>query len=517
MQLLLASVVKNLKTLSSLGLSLSTPEGTKTIRGKLLLGIFDMPAKAAVLNMKQFNGAYGCPTCLHEGTHQRGAQIYLPQTCRERTNDKVHECAQKAERSGNAVHGIKGHSILSGVFDVTNCVPVDYMHAVLEGVTRWFLHSWFDSKHHAQPFYLGRYLQAIDKDLMQQHPPHEISRSPRSIAKHINYWKASELRSWLLYYSLPLILKYLPALYFHHFSLLVCAIHILLQDSLSDKMICAAEQMITDFFNLLPELYGNRSCTANAHSLNHLCKFVRLWGPMWTHSAFGYESKNGHLKNMFHAKSSVVDQLVFAADISLTLSLVQSSLEEKENEVALKFIEKMTGYAPLSNMIQLEEHVYAIGRIKKTTLPQEESSLLQQETAQIFGRAFSNSCLYYRQLYCTREHKRNDVTCTYYSGNLRRFGEIQKFVHLPEPMAIVREFDAFPQSILKLAGHPCRQVLGDYARVDLLSGYIYALNSNPSKTVAIPVKKLQGKAVLITPAPSVCVYAIKQPNNFEHH
>lgn len=76
---LLDPVVKNLDRLAIVGITLSTPSGIKTIRGKLVLGIFDMPAKAAVLNMKQFNGAYGCPTCLHPGLHQNGARIYLPQ------------------------------------------------------------------------------------------------------------------------------------------------------------------------------------------------------------------------------------------------------------------------------------------------------------------------------------------------------------------------------------------------------------------------------------------------------
>lgn len=104
MQLLLASVVKNLKKLATLGISLPTPAGIKTIRGKLLLGVFDLPAKAAVLNMKQFNGEYGCPTCLHNGTHQRGAWVYLPQACTERTKQTICDCAEKAERSGNAVN-----------------------------------------------------------------------------------------------------------------------------------------------------------------------------------------------------------------------------------------------------------------------------------------------------------------------------------------------------------------------------------------------------------------------------
>ncbi len=37
--------------------SFLSPEGIKTVRIKLLFGVFDLVAKAVVLNMKQFNGA----------------------------------------------------------------------------------------------------------------------------------------------------------------------------------------------------------------------------------------------------------------------------------------------------------------------------------------------------------------------------------------------------------------------------------------------------------------------------
>lgn len=32
----------------------------------------DMPARAAVLNMVQFNGIHGCPWCFTTATHQEG-------------------------------------------------------------------------------------------------------------------------------------------------------------------------------------------------------------------------------------------------------------------------------------------------------------------------------------------------------------------------------------------------------------------------------------------------------------
>lgn len=153
-----------------------------------------------------------------------------------------------------------------------DAVPIDYMHAVLEGVVKWLLRAWFDSENHSKPFYLRRGLRQIDSVLLQQTPPHEFSRPPRSLQSHLRYFKASELRNWLLYYSLPILLDHLPPLYFHHYTLLVCAMHVLLQDSLSSTQIDAAESMLSDFVTVLPELYGERSCTNNAHLLTHLAK-----------------------------------------------------------------------------------------------------------------------------------------------------------------------------------------------------------------------------------------------------
>ena len=102
---------------------------------------------------------------------------------------------------------------------------------------------------------------------------HEASKS-----MHRKFWKASEFQNWLLYYSLLLLINVLPPLYLHHFSLLVCAMHILLQSQLSEIQIQAAEEMLVTFYELLPKLYGDKNCTLNAHLLIHLTKYVRLWG-----------------------------------------------------------------------------------------------------------------------------------------------------------------------------------------------------------------------------------------------
>ena len=171
---------------------------------------------------------------------------------------------------------------MTSIIDLIDCIPVDYMHAVL-GVTCTLINAWFVSCNHCEAYYLHYLGSAIDKLLLMLRPPCELSRAPRSIGKHLKYLKASKLRNWLLYYSLPLVTN-LPPLYLHHYTLLVCAIHILLQNEVTVAQMDAADKMLRDFHSLLPELYGEVRCTHNAHLLTHLVKYVRLWGPLWTHS-----------------------------------------------------------------------------------------------------------------------------------------------------------------------------------------------------------------------------------------
>ena len=256
MKHLLSTVMESLSQSSTLGISISTSHGLRTFRTKLVMGVFDLIAKRDVLRAKQFNGKYGCSVCLNPGTLiSRNTRAYLPGDFEVRTHRAVVAAAKEAERRGEAVQGIISTSPMTSIIDLVDCIPVDYMHAVLEGVTRTLLNAWFVSCNHGEAYYLGSKLAAIDKLLLTQRPPCELSRAPRSIAKHLKYLKASELRSWLLYYSLPLLVTNLPPLYLHHYALLVCAIHILLQNEVTVAQMDAADEILRDFHSLLPELY----------------------------------------------------------------------------------------------------------------------------------------------------------------------------------------------------------------------------------------------------------------------
>ena len=72
----------------------------------------------------------------------------------------------QAESLGVPVQGIQGVSVLASSLNLVDGIPIDYMHAVLEGVTKWIMRAWFKSENHAQPFYLGRSVHEIDSILL---------------------------------------------------------------------------------------------------------------------------------------------------------------------------------------------------------------------------------------------------------------------------------------------------------------------------------------------------------------
>ena len=212
------------------------------------------------------------------------------------------------------------------------------MHCVLEGVTKRLLDTWVSSTF--KPFYLSKQkIQRIDTSLTAQRPPHDFSRAPRCIQKHRKHWKASEFRNWLLFYSLPLLIGSLPPLYIHHFALLVCSIHILLQPKISQAGLNIAEMMLKDFVKLIPELYGQKECTLNSHLLVYSAENARVWGPLWVFSAFDYEHKNGYLMGHVHSPNKITEQILVSLHLSETLNSLQEELLSLEpNRDVLDFL-----------------------------------------------------------------------------------------------------------------------------------------------------------------------------------
>ncbi len=98
--------------------------------------VFDLPAKAAVLCAKQFNGKHGCSVCLHPGDRlPNNARVYLPGTVYPaRTHRSVLAAGFEAEEKGDCIERVNFVSPMASTLDLVLSFPVDYMHNVLEGV-----------------------------------------------------------------------------------------------------------------------------------------------------------------------------------------------------------------------------------------------------------------------------------------------------------------------------------------------------------------------------------------------
>ena len=109
------------------------------------------------------------------------------------------------------------------------------------------------------------------------------------------------MRSFLLYYGVPVLYGILPDNYFHHYAIFVPAIYICLKESISSEDLKKAELMLFSFREDFSSLYDERFITLNVHQLLHLTDDVRDLGPIYTHSGcFSFEDKNGFILKLIY-------------------------------------------------------------------------------------------------------------------------------------------------------------------------------------------------------------------------
>ncbi|XP_062568275.1 uncharacterized protein LOC134230464 [Saccostrea cucullata] len=274
----------------------------------------DSIARPPMRNVKQFNGQYGCDWCLHPGevVHKGDGHVraYPPGEYRERTHDSFVQDGLEACTSTRVVNGVKGLSplCLLTVFNMVIGFVPDYLHSVCQGVVKQFMSLWLDSSNHGKPFYIGLQSRILDQKLLKLKPPFEITRRPRTLSTR-RFWKASEWRAFLLFYSMIVLPGVLPQQYVNHFFLLVFGIYTLLQSSVTLREIDLAERALRKFVFQVQTLYGVEHMSFNVHQLLHVAQSVRNWGPIWGISTFPFEGNGGNLLKMFNGTQYVSDQI----------------------------------------------------------------------------------------------------------------------------------------------------------------------------------------------------------------
>lgn len=128
--------------------------------------------------------------------------------------------------------------------------------------------------------------------------PDVVSRVPKSL-EDIKHWKGgnsdchryielrltvvrlelytcvylgSELRNWLMFFSIPVLHGILPNPYLTHFSLLVAAILILSSENITQEDLENAASYLKEFYFQFPHLYGNMA--HGVYTLSDFFSFV---------------------------------------------------------------------------------------------------------------------------------------------------------------------------------------------------------------------------------------------------
>ena len=261
-----------------------------TFRCKITFLVCDMPAKAPALNMNQFNGYNGCTHCLLIGCRLGSRLIYpCDQAFIMRDQLSFHRHAIKAEKRQKAVAGIKGISSLSSFFSFPADALIDPMHQVFLGTGKVLCKLFINSLK-------SKELDIFDKLLNQYQIPVDFLRRPKNVVE-MQHWKASDFKILFLH-LIPLSMDLFESVAQCQklsFSKLSTAIRLLSLRHISSEELDSASRLIAAFFTDFKELYGEAMQTYNFHSMRHMCDQVRLSGPLWNCSAFGFESANHFL------------------------------------------------------------------------------------------------------------------------------------------------------------------------------------------------------------------------------
>lgn len=238
----------------------------------------------------------------------------------DRTDEQTLADMSAACRTGTIVHGVKGPSPLinlPGFSPAWSWCP-DYMHCVLLGVSRQLTELWFSDT--GTEYYCGMpsTMRLINERLCKIRMPVCVSRQPRSLQVR-KYWKASEWQYWLLHYSVLCLTDVLGEKYLTHWSLLVSGVFLLLKDSISNADVDLSTQLLTEFVVGVEFLYGRKNMTYNVHQVLHLPKSALLFGPLWAHSCFTFETNMGRLLQLITSANGVALQVA-------TRLLLRSSL-----------------------------------------------------------------------------------------------------------------------------------------------------------------------------------------------
>lgn len=430
------SVIENLYR----GIQVNLPNGNVIlVRGIILMGTFDLPAKSDVLNFVQFNGKYGCPVCFIPGVSTRTGPRSSLQTYPyvneivERTSQLCIAYAEEA-RPGVPAFSVKGHTALSRIMpNFIKGMAIDRTHALDGGVMKKILTLCCQDTYSTHPCSLADHIEEINSRLKSIKPPKFVHRMPRSVDDLI-HWKASEMKMFLFYYAIPVLNGIMKEEYFQHFLRLIVASAMLSSERITDMMIEVADDLLHRFVHEFEDLYGLQYCSINIHLLLHLPSCVRNLGPLWAYMCYESEDLNGYFLKTIHGTWHLESQIATTHNQCIKMVRYVDELQEgKVRSFCLKTKHQVKIIEEIGNQ------TYSVGSYKAIQeLPEDVEQAfidnglhVDQYRIWTYFRLLKNKKLYVSELY-TRHLQTSSSSIKYYDNtdNLMKYGIVRRYLRL---------------------------------------------------------------------------------------
>lgn len=246
---------------------------TRTYSFRIIGIVADSPARSFVKCIKPPGAFYACERCsikgISVGEKFKKKRIYPETNCSKRTKESFESRNQPQHHKENVMSPL----LQLPNFDIVNDVVLDSMHLLYLGVMKYLLEEWTVKKSFAR--LKRRVINNFRKIMLNvtADVPCEFQRKKFDV-NLVSRWKATQFRFFLLYCGFVVLKSVLPDHHYKHFLLLFAACRILNSSDFSVTTCDYAKYLLTQFFVLLPSLYGESSQVLSMHNLIHVADDV---------------------------------------------------------------------------------------------------------------------------------------------------------------------------------------------------------------------------------------------------
>ena len=325
----LAPFIEELNKLSAEGFNwLSSISGTnQTTHVIPFCYVMDAMMKPKLLGITHPTGYNSCPSCFVIGEWVQkgkgGSVIFLSTdagSLEKRTEDNL-IVDSRGQVFIPALLSVKGNR------DLYRMVPVDPMHNVYLGNTKYLIKKIFDKTAK------GKANQNAANEILENTRPTDfIERGPRKFTE-VAFWKAHEWANFLFYYSLPIFEELnerglITHAVVDHWASLIEGIALINSREVSPDDIVKSGRLLQSYHAKMPLVHSQSYCTYNLHTMTHMAENVSEHGPAWASSMFMYETFNSMVLESSNGTQFVPLQIAERLSWKRPLQLLQQKVEQ---------------------------------------------------------------------------------------------------------------------------------------------------------------------------------------------